>query len=212
MFWRNIIRVAEGLALCHDAGIVHGAVSEQAIFSHADDKEDFRLVATKRACISPMVIWPVAGRLAATVWHRLVSAGLERSWPRGGTHLGPNGGGRRSSLLSIERRMLDRLANPPHYQLFDGSIVLSELAEVVADLDRVRIKRRGRTCSLSFLSSHSERFSALTSGTVLADDKEARASICRRGSARTRCPAVVVDSSRCAHRYRSRHLRCENCR
>jgi DNA polymerase alpha-associated DNA helicase A len=44
--------------------------------------------------------------------------------------------GRGPSLLSIERRMLNRLANPPHYQLFDGSIVLSELAEVVADLDR----------------------------------------------------------------------------
>jgi DNA polymerase alpha-associated DNA helicase A len=43
VFWRNIIRVAEGLSLCHDAGIVHGAVSERAIFSHADDNEDFRL-------------------------------------------------------------------------------------------------------------------------------------------------------------------------
>jgi DNA polymerase alpha-associated DNA helicase A len=43
VFWRNIVRVAEGLALCHDAGIVHGAVSEHAIFSHSDEKEDFRL-------------------------------------------------------------------------------------------------------------------------------------------------------------------------
>jgi DNA polymerase alpha-associated DNA helicase A len=43
VFWRNIVRVAEGLALCHDAGIVHGAVSEQAIFSHVDDNKDFRL-------------------------------------------------------------------------------------------------------------------------------------------------------------------------
>src|SRR5258708_133909 len=36
-FWRNITRVAEGLALCHDAGIVHGAVGEHAIFSHSDN-------------------------------------------------------------------------------------------------------------------------------------------------------------------------------
>jgi DNA polymerase alpha-associated DNA helicase A len=43
VFWRNIVRVAEGLALCHDAGVVHGAVSEHAIFSHVDDNEDFRL-------------------------------------------------------------------------------------------------------------------------------------------------------------------------
>lgn len=42
-FWRNITRVAEGLALCHDAGIVHGAVSEYAIFSHGNDREDYRL-------------------------------------------------------------------------------------------------------------------------------------------------------------------------
>jgi DNA polymerase alpha-associated DNA helicase A len=42
-FWRNITRVAEGLALCHDAGIVHGAVSEHAIFSHSDNGQDYRL-------------------------------------------------------------------------------------------------------------------------------------------------------------------------
>jgi DNA polymerase alpha-associated DNA helicase A len=42
-FWRNIVRVAEGLALCHDAGIVHGAISGQTIFSHSDENEDFRL-------------------------------------------------------------------------------------------------------------------------------------------------------------------------
>jgi DNA polymerase alpha-associated DNA helicase A len=50
VFWRNIGRVAEGLALCHDAGIVHGAVSEHAIFSHADDNYDFRL-GNYEACV-----------------------------------------------------------------------------------------------------------------------------------------------------------------
>ena len=40
MFWRNILRVAEGLALCHDAGIVHGAVSEHTIFSHSATPRD----------------------------------------------------------------------------------------------------------------------------------------------------------------------------
>ena len=43
VFWRNIARVAEGLALCHDAGIVHGAISEHVIFSRRDEMEDFRL-------------------------------------------------------------------------------------------------------------------------------------------------------------------------
>jgi DNA polymerase alpha-associated DNA helicase A len=42
VFWRNIVCVAEGLALCHDAGIVHGAISEHVIFSHVDDKIDFQ--------------------------------------------------------------------------------------------------------------------------------------------------------------------------
>jgi hypothetical protein len=43
IFWGNIIRVAEGLTLCHDAGVIHGSVGVMSIFSHRDDDEDYRL-------------------------------------------------------------------------------------------------------------------------------------------------------------------------
>jgi len=117
-FWRNIARVAEGLALCHDAGIVHGAVSEHAIFSHGDDRQDYRLggyetcvhigdadlgqsgqLLRPSGAISFRQDWIDLGRTAAAI-------------------LGVSGDGG-PSLLSIERRMLDRLSDPPRFQLFD---------------------------------------------------------------------------------------------
>lgn len=57
MFWRNILRVAEGLALCHDAGIVHGAVSEHTIFRIAMKKRISDSAATKRAYTLPTAMW-----------------------------------------------------------------------------------------------------------------------------------------------------------
>jgi DNA polymerase alpha-associated DNA helicase A len=82
-----------------------------------------------------------------------------------------DGGG--PSLLSIERRMLNRLANPPHYQLFDGSVVLSELAEVVADLDRSGSSAEGELVLYPSPQITQSDLPALTSGTVQADDKDA---------------------------------------
>ena len=85
------------------------------------------------------------------------------------------GGG--PSLLSIERRMLDRLANPPRYQLFDGSIVLCELAEVVADLDRSGSSAEGELVFYPSSQVMQSDFPALTSGTVQADDKEFKVTV-----------------------------------
>lgn len=51
-FWRNIKRVAEALAICHTAGIVHGAVSEHAISLTAMTKKTIASADTRRACIS----------------------------------------------------------------------------------------------------------------------------------------------------------------
>jgi hypothetical protein len=66
VFRRNIIRVAEGLALCHDAGIVHGAVSEHAIFSHVDDNEDYPRSSTRlksQVAGSAMSVFTIRARL-----------------------------------------------------------------------------------------------------------------------------------------------------
>ena len=38
-----MVRVAEAITLCHDAGIVHGAIGSRTVFSQRDDAEDYRL-------------------------------------------------------------------------------------------------------------------------------------------------------------------------
>lgn len=171
-FWRNIVRVAEGLALCHDAGIVHGAVSEHAIFSHSDEREDFRLGGYE-ACVH------IADGNMGGAGHLLRPSGavsFRQDWSDLGQAasrilgLTTDGGG--PSLLSIERRMLNRLANPPHYQLFDGSIVLSELAELVADLDRSGSSAEGELVLYPSSQVAQSDLAALTSGTIQADDRE----------------------------------------
>ena len=195
VFWRNIVRVAEGLALCHDAGIVHGAVSEQAIFSHADDKEDFRLGGYE-ACVyiadGDMADYGRLVRPSGTVSFRQDWSDLGHAAERI-LGLTKEGGG--PPLLSIERRMLDRLANPPHYQLFDGSIVLSELAEVVADLDRSGSSAEGELVFYPSSQVMQSDFPDLTSGTVQADDKEALLRFVEGDLGGQTARAVVVDST-----------------
>jgi DNA polymerase alpha-associated DNA helicase A len=172
VFWRNIARVAEGLALCHDAGIVHGAVSEHVIFSHVDDKIDFRLggyEASVHIADSDMADWVNLPRPSGTVSFRQDWSDLGHAAARILGLTEESGG---PSLLSIERRMLDRLATPPHHQLFDGSIVLRELAEIVADLDRSGSSAEGELVFYPSAQVVQSDFPALTSGTVRADDKE----------------------------------------
>jgi DNA polymerase alpha-associated DNA helicase A len=173
VFWHNISRVAEGLALCHDAGIVHGAVSELSIFSHADEKMDFRLGGYE-ACVH------IADGDMADGNHLLRSSSavsFRQDWSDLGhaatrilgiteQHGGP-------SLLSIERRILDRLIDPPHYQLFNGGIVLKELAEVVGDLNRSGSSVEGELVLYPSPLVLQSDFPALTSGTIQADDKDA---------------------------------------
>jgi DNA polymerase alpha-associated DNA helicase A len=171
VFWRNMVRIAEGLALCHDAGIVHGAVSEHAIFSHSDEKEDFRLGGYE-ACVhiadmggAGHLLWPSNTGSFRQDWSDL---GLAASRILG---LKEDGGG--PPLLAIERRILNRLANPPHYQLFDGGIVLGELAELVADLERSGSSAEGELVLYPSYQVTRSDFPALTSGTIPADDKDA---------------------------------------
>lgn len=171
-FWRNITRVAEALAICHGAGTVHGAVSEHSIFSHGDDREDYRLGGYE-ACvhigdgdlggaghplrpsgaISFRQDWMDLGRTAVTI------LGVTRDG-------GP-------ALLAIERRMLDRLVNPPQYQLFDGSVVLRELLEVTEELERVGTGSEGELVLYPSQQVIQSDLPQLTSGALAADDTQA---------------------------------------
>lgn len=170
-FWRNITRVAEALATCHDAGIVHGAVSEHAIFSHGDDKEDYRLGGYE-ACVH-IGDGDIGGaghplRLSGAISFRQDWMDLGRT---AATILGVTSDGG-PALHAIERRMLDRLASPPQYQLFDGSVVLRELLEVTDELERVGTGSEGEL--VLYPSQHvvQSDLPQLTSGALAAYDAQ----------------------------------------
>lgn len=171
-FWRNIARVAEALAICHDAGIVHGAVSEHALFSNSDDREDYRLGGYE-ACVH------IGDSDLGGAGHPLRPSGaisFRQDWidlGRTATRiLGVTGDGG-PALLAIERRMLDRLASPPHYQLFDGSVVLRELLELGAELERVGTGSEGELVLYPSQQVMQSDLPQLTSGALAADDAQA---------------------------------------
>lgn len=169
VFWRNMVRVAEALALCHDAGIVHGGVSMHSIFSHRDDSADYRLGGVE-ACVHISDGDPGESghllRASATIsfrqdWIDLAAVagallGLERDNP--------------PALLSVERRMLERLATPPQFQLFDGAVVLDELRNVVIELDRVGSSSDGELVLYPSRGVVQSDLPALSSGTIPAAD------------------------------------------
>ncbi|WP_292862581.1 AAA domain-containing protein [Mesorhizobium sp.] len=169
LFWRNIVRVAEALALCHDAGIVHGGVNTHSIFSHRDDSTDWRLGGVE-ACvhISDSDLGGSGHLLRASAaisfrqdWVDLAAVansilGLDGDTP--------------PSLLSVERRMLDRLASPPQFQLFDGAVVLEELRNVVVELDRVGSSSDGELILYPSRNVIQSVLPALASGTIPAHD------------------------------------------
>jgi hypothetical protein len=169
IFWRNIVRIAEALALCHDAGIVHGGVSTHTIFSHKDDSDDYRLGGFE-ACVHI-----ADGDLGAS-GHLIRSSGaisFRQDWidlAEVATSILGLDGDIPPSLLSIERRMLDRLANPPQFQLFDGTIVLEELNEVIAELDRVGSSSDGELILYPSRNALQSDLPSLSSGTIPAHD------------------------------------------
>lgn len=169
LFWRNIERVAEALALCHDAGIVHGAVSKYTIFSRSDDSVDYRLGGFE-ACVH------IADGNIGASGHLLRTSGaisFRQDWIDLATvaaYILDLNGGNPPSLLSIERRMLDRLANPPQFQLFDGGVVLEELRQIIAELDRVGSSSDGELILYPSRGALQSDLPALSSGTIPAHD------------------------------------------
>jgi hypothetical protein len=169
VFWRNMVRVAEALALCHDAGIVHGGVSMHSIFSHRDDSADCRLGGVE-ACVHIS-----DGDLGESGHLLRASAAISfrQDWidlaAVAGAILGLDGGNS-PALLSVERRMLERLASPPQFQLFDGAVVLDELRSVVIELDRVGSSSDGELVLYPSRGVVQSDLPALSSGTIPAAD------------------------------------------
>ncbi|WP_371349242.1 AAA domain-containing protein [Ancylobacter sp. IITR112] len=172
VFWRNIVRIAEALTLCHDAGIVHGGVGIHSIFSHREESADYRLGGVE-ACVhisdgdleaSGHLFRPSATISFRQDWIDLAAVAREL--------LGIEGDAP-PQLLSVERRVLERLASPPQFQLFDGAVVLEELQNVIAELDRVGSSSDGELVLYPSRSVLQSDLPALASGAIPATDSDA---------------------------------------
>ncbi|SEP49500.1 Part of AAA domain-containing protein [Methylobacterium sp. ap11] len=73
-------------------------------------------------------------------------------------------------LLSVERRIIERLTSPPQFQLFDGTVVLNELQNVVAELDRVGSSSDGELVLYPSRGAVQSDLPALASGTISASE------------------------------------------
>ncbi|NSZ61058.1 AAA family ATPase (plasmid) [Agrobacterium tumefaciens] len=171
VFWRNIRRVAEGLRLIHDAGIVHGSVSEQTIFGASDETEGYRLGGFE-ACIhisdgvlgaNEHLFDPSASISFRQDWKDL--ARTARSILGADSDEGP-------ALSAIERRMLERLAEPPQFQLFDGNVVIRELDEVISDVGRAGSSAEGELVLYPGHGVAQRDLPFLTSGVIQATETD----------------------------------------
>lgn len=171
-FWQNIYRVLEALTYCHDAGIVHGSINEYAIFSKDDQALSYRL-GSYEACVlitgehsfppelASRTTKPISFRQDLADLAKVISSILglgEREAP---------------VLTSIELRMLNRMADPPHFQLYDSHIALNELAEVINDLERIGSSAEGELVLFPSRDVLRSDLPSLTSGAIQAERVDA---------------------------------------
>nr|WP_309546886.1 AAA domain-containing protein [Rhizobium rhizogenes] len=172
VFWRNIRRVAEGLRLIHDAGVVHGSVSQQTIFAASDDIEGYRLGGFE-ACIHIS-----DGTLGANehLFDPSTAISFRQDWKdlarTAGSILGTDDD-EGPALLAIERKMLDRMGDPPQFQLFDGSVVIRELDEVITEIGRAGSSAEGELVLYPAHGVAQRDLPALTSGVIQANETDA---------------------------------------
>ncbi len=172
VFWRNIRRVADGLRLIHAAGIVHGSVSDQTIFSANDDVESYRLGGFEAS------IHISDGTLNANdhLFDPATAISFRQDWKDLGRTAGSIlgiGDAEAPALLAIERRMLERLGDPPQFQLFDGSVVVRELDEVITEIGRAGSSAEGELVLYPTHGVAQRDFPALTSGVIQASEMDA---------------------------------------
>ncbi|WP_237480802.1 DEAD/DEAH box helicase [Lichenibacterium dinghuense] len=172
MFWRNISRVIEALSHCHDAGIVHGAIDEHAVFARGDDNPNYRLGGYE-ACvhIADSDPDPSGGALRRS---DPISFRRDLADVAGVVNvvLGLDQPGA-PILSSIERRMLGRMANPPHHQAYDGHAALEDLTEVIEELGRSGAGIEGEMILYPGAEALRVDLPTLTSGMIPAEDADA---------------------------------------
>lgn len=171
VFWRNIRRVADGLRLIHEAGIVHGSVSEQTIFAASDDVVGYRLGGFE-ACIHIS-----DGALGANdhLFDPSTAISFRQDWmdlARTARSILGFDDAEGPALLAIERKMLDRMGDPPRFQLFDGSVVVRELDEVITEIGRAGTSAEGELVLYPAHGVAQRDFPSLTSGAILASEMD----------------------------------------
>lgn len=170
-FWRNILRVADALARCHEAGVVHGRVREASIFTSNTVASDYRLGGYEAS----LGIVEEAVDLAATI-ENVGVVSFRRDWiDLGGMSRRLLGLDRPNSpnVTTAERCLLDRLLNPPTFEAFDGDVVINQVSEVVEELERLG---SGVERELIFYPSKRvvrDEIAALTAGAIPASDTDA---------------------------------------
>jgi hypothetical protein len=170
-FWRNFMRLAEALSICHDAGIIHGGINGQAIFSHRDEDEDFRLGGYE-ACIHIAddsfieARNPTKGPGPVSFRQDWIDLGNAAAEILG---ISESGG---PTLSAVERRTLDRLRNPPQFQLFNGNVVLRDLKDVVDELERIGSSTEGELVFYPSPQVMQSDLPSLTSGVVDASETD----------------------------------------
>lgn len=171
VFWRNMRRLAEAITLCHDAGIVHGSINAHTIFSNSDNFPDYRLGGYESSI-------QIADTEQASVRATLRSSNVvsfRQDWVDlsvvARTILGLTGNSP-PTLSGIEVKMLNRLVDPPSFQLFDGRIVIREITEVIDELARVGVGGEGELILYPSRQVLQSDLPALTSGTISASEPE----------------------------------------
>lgn len=170
-FWRNIARVAEALTRCHDVGVVHGRVNETSIFRIDNDPQSYRLGGYEASLgvldrnlvgiensdennvFSFRRDWIDLGAMCC----RLL--GLDRA--------------NKPNITSAEQRLLDRLAKPPTFELYDGGKVLDEIRGIIDELQRLRSGIEGELILYIPPRTLREQVPALTSDAIAGDDTNA---------------------------------------
>lgn len=169
VFWQNIQRVTQALTLCHDAGIVHGAISEHAIFARDENELGYRLGGYE-SCVHIAdgdlgasdellrIAGPISFRTDLSDLGKIVASVLR---------LGKDGG---AILTSTENQALNRLVSPPKFQLYDGHIVQADLKAIIDELGRIGSNADGELVLYPARHILLSDLASLTSGVVPADD------------------------------------------
>ena len=152
--WRNLQRVARGLEILHNEGLVHRNLDGWAVLTSAGDEPDFqltgfewslRLTSTSdkpdrgRGPVFPSVSfasdWAAFAKLAATVFNITDARVIDLSIPDYDVH---------ESASAQEVRLLRDLMLPTHRVQFDGELVSGRIDQLLEALDAARSSDEGR--------------------------------------------------------------------